>query len=196
MESKNKMYEIQKMSSCVIKIPETDFKEILKKAGENFSEAFVILWLHYEVLFGTYRNGGLNFYKKLPNDFEKYLIKARIFDEEKELYVWREKDSKFSGRLRKDGTGKDEIEFVESKQVMYGKKFERIGNGFTKVSETKGIEYIVPDICFNTHNNLNESGITLVLYSRNYIGYNQIGQAGFVDCRFVKIKAIGGQENE
>lgn len=72
--------------------------------------------------------------------------------------------------------------------------FYDLKNGFVEVSEPRGIKYIVPKE-FLLGEKLTQSDMRLILYTRNYIGYNEIGQAGFIDYRFVKIEARGGEQN-
>lgn len=83
------------------------------------------------------------------------------------------------------------VEYIDADQVMYGSKFE-IKDEFIEVYEKRGIRYIVPKefIGNNLIDDINNNKKRLVLHTRNYIGYNEIGQAGFVDSRFLKISII------
>jgi len=197
-----KMYEVKKISSCVNLIGEIEKEKIIEIISSYFFNASIVFWLDYEVLFGTFESGKLRFYKELSRDFGKYLLKARIFDENKELYLWRNNNLVLKGRLRKDYVGEhkvDEhkveyIDVIDAQQVMFGKNFYDLKNGFVEVSEPRGIKYIVPKE-FLLGEKLTQSDMRLILYTRNYIGYNEIGQAGFIDYRFVKIEARGGEQN-
>jgi len=166
---------------------------IIIKEIEKIQNGYIVCWLDYAVLFGTVQNDEIKFYNSKLPDFNKYLQKLRIFNEKEEIYIWRSGD-KFKFRYREDGVSeKDgkEIEYIDAKQVMRGSKFEDKVN-FIEVSEKRGTRYIIPKefIGNNLINDINNNKKRLILHTRNYIGYSEIGQAGFVDSRFLKISII------
>jgi len=167
---------------------------IIIKEIEKIKNGYIVCWLDYAVLFGTVQNDEIKFYNSKLPDFNKYLQKLRIFNEKEEIYIWRSGD-KFKFRYREDGVSeKDgkEIEYIDAKQVMRGSKFEDEGN-FIEVSEKRGTRYIVPKefIGNNLIDDINNNKKRLILHTRNYIGYNEIGQAGFIDSRFLNISIYG-----
>jgi len=162
---------------------------------EKIQNGYIVCWLDYTVLFGKLQSGEIKFYDNASHDLNKYLQKLRAFNEKEEIYIWRSKD-KFKLRYRKDDISEEEgeeIEYIDAKQIMYGSKFEDKGN-FIEVSENRGIKYMVPKefIGNNTVDDMNRHKKRLVLHTRNYIGYNEIGQAGFVDSRFLDISIYRG----
>ena len=166
---------------------------IIIKEIEKIQNGYIVCWLDYAVLFGTVQNDEIKFYNSKLPDFNKYLQKLRIFNEKEEIYIWRSGD-KFKFRYREDGVSeKDgkEIEYIDAKQVMRGSKFEDKVN-FIEVSEKRGTRYIIPKefIGNNLINDINNNKKRLILHTRNYIGYSEIGQAGFIDSRFLKILVV------
>lgn len=157
---------------------------------KEVDKGYIVCWLDYAVLFGIIQSGEIKFYNNELPDFNKYLQKLRVFNEKKELYIWRS-GNKFKFRYREDGVSDEDgeiVEYIDADQVMYGSKFE-VKDEFIEVSEKRGIRYIVPKefIGNSSIEDLNKNEKRLVLHTRNYIGYNEIGQAGFVDSRFLKI---------
>ncbi|QSZ28050.1 TIGR03984 family CRISPR-associated protein [Aceticella autotrophica] len=158
---------------------------------KEIDKGYIVCWLDYAVLFGIVQNGEIKFYNNESPDFNRYLQKLRIFKENEELYIWRS-GNKFKFRYREDevnGGEGDEVEYIDAKQIMYGSNFED-KDDFIEVSEKRGIRYIVPKEFIGNKSIEELNNKTLVLHTRNYISYNKIGQAGFVDSRFLKISVI------
>lgn len=147
-----KMYEVKKISSCVNLIGEIEKEKIIEIISSYFFNASIVFWLDYEVLFGTFESGKLRFYKELSRDFGKYLLKARIFDENKELYLWRNNNLVLKGRLRKDYVGEhkvDEhkveyIDVIDAQQVMFGKNFYDLKMALSKFLSQEGSNILFP----------------------------------------------------
>ncbi len=159
----------------------------------NFKEkSFVVAYLDYKVLIGTWENVSFCFYNNNTlKENEKYIQKLRVFNKNKELMVWRT-SAGLKGRLRtdKEGTG---TEIVVAKQVLFGTEKEKSYNGnFIGITEGRGTTLILPfgDIKFDNDGKL-VSRICIKTY--NYIGYNALHQATYGDCRFVSF--TDGQNN-
>lgn len=164
----------------------------IQKINE-FDKGYIVCWVDYAVLFGIVQSGEIKFYNNELPDFNKYLQKLRVFNEKRELYIWRSED-KFKFRYREDEVSDKDgetVEYIDAEQVMYGSKFE-VKDEFIEVSEKRGIRYIVPRefIGNNSIEDLNKNEKRLVLHTKNYIGYNEVGQAGFIDSRFLRISVI------
>lgn len=160
---------------------------------KEFDEGYIVCWLDYAVLFGIIKNGEIKFYNNELPDFNKYLQKLRVFNDQSELYIWRSGD-KFKFRYREDGVSNEDgekVEYIDADQVMYGSKFNP-KDEFIEVSEKRGIRYKVPRELIGNYSaeDLDNNKKRLVLHTRNYIGYNEIGQAGFIDSRFLRISVI------
>lgn len=143
-------------------------------------EAFVVAWLDYKVLIGSYKNGVFNFCKGETFDY-KYIQKLRIFDYQKELLIWRS-NGKWHGRVRHDElTGKG-VSAVVAEQVLYGTTATPIDNEqFTEISEKRGTRLNIPFTNIKVDDNHNR----IFIKTHNYIKFNAIHQASYFDCRFV-----------
>jgi len=188
------IYEIKTIRSKVeAKETDNNIEEVIKGI-EKIQNGYIVCWLDYTVLFGTVQSGKIKLYNNELPDFNKYLQKLRVFNEKEELYIWRSGDL-FKFRYREDGVSEEEgkkIEYIDAEQIMHGSRFENKGD-FIEVSEERGIRYIVPEkfIENNLIDDINNNKKRLVLHTRNYIGYNEIGQAGFIDSRFLNISIYG-----
>jgi len=180
------------------------FEELLTKWPDNFIGHFVA-YLDYKVIIGKYESGKFTTYlgEALSPDKKtlesKFIQKLRLFDESRELLLWRKEEGLFVGRLRTDGETENNTEktsVVEAKQVLYGTKSEKAKDSdtFTKIYEDRGTEIFLPfsdvyvDIKENPENRVS-------ICTRNYIAYNEFGQAGYDDCRFVEFIYQGGSKN-
>ena len=86
--------------------------------------------------------------------------------------------------MRIDGEG-DNGYFIEAGQVLWGNPREA-GDNWTLLKESRGTEIYLP------YKLKKPDSKWVKIKTRNYIDYNEIGQAGYVDCRFVDFDE-GGQ---
>lgn len=158
-------------------------EEVEAKFGQDKEETEVkgkvIAYLDYKVLIGRFAENKFIFFSEETFD-PKYLQKLRVFNKEKELYLWRQGENLFAMRLRVDGEG-ERVSVVEARQVLWGTCAEDLGNGWSRISESRGMELILP----LTNLALDDKKNRVKLKTYNYIGYNEIGQAGYIDSRFV-----------
>jgi len=147
---------------------------------------YAVFYLDFGIRFAKWEKGALVFYVQ---DYDaEYLQLARIFDDERELKIWKNND-KFFYRLRTDEPG-DEYCAVEADQILWGTHTEPLAKGWTKLWEERGTELIVP---FEITIPVNQPvpSPRACIRTRDYIGDLGNGQASFVDCRFVALKQIG-----
>ncbi|HOV91197.1 MAG TPA: CRISPR-associated protein Csx19 [Syntrophorhabdaceae bacterium] len=155
----------------------TNIRDLAKNHFTN--TAFAVIYLDYKVLIGTFEGGDFKFYK--GETFEdRYVQRARIFDTDKELHIWRTAEG-LKGRVRVDNEG-EPVTVVDAYQVLFGTKAVPLDNGFTKLTEDRGTELIVPFEPLS----IDDGERRLKLHTRNYVGFNEASQAGYVDCRFVE----------
>ncbi len=173
-----KLYKIKSTSNLVDNITA---QQALGEIEKNFAdkEAYFVAYLDYKVAIGCYKDNKFI----LPDDdgFDpKYIQKIRIFNENQELFIWRNDADSFSGRLRLDDAGERECDVVDAYQVLWGTTatIDESNAGWTKVTEDRGTELVLPF-------ELNKDNLPVKLRTRNYIDYNDAHQAGYVDCRFV-----------
>ncbi len=76
----------------------------------------------------------------------------------------------------------EEIKYIEAQQILWGTQYTKIG-GFVEAKEDRGVCLTIP-----FEEEVKNGKRFFVLTTRNYIDYNEIGQAGFIDTRFVKIE--------
>lgn len=138
---------------------------------------FAICWLWHEILFGRIENGTLIFPGGATPNLDRDLREIRLFNEDRELYLYRTEKG-FRYRRRIDGAG-EPAEYIETRQVLWGTKGDPQGD-WTALSEKRGICLTVP---------IQAPGVDercrVALVTRNYITESDSGQAGITDCRFV-----------
>lgn len=116
-----------------------------------------VLWMHYGVL----ADATSKFESK--NYDLKFLVRLRVFDANEEWHIWRTAAG-LMGRHRNDEAvenGLEEQPFVDTDMKVRGVIAKQMPN--SNDSETWYVK------------------------TRNYIDYNEIGQAGYVDSRFLII---------
>jgi CRISPR-associated protein (TIGR03984 family) len=150
------------------------------RRGVGGEVSFVVAYLDYKVLIGKYSNGSFSFYNNESIE-PKYVQRLRIFNKNEELLLWRS-EGVLKGRYRKDNDG-DKIDVVDNNQVIFGTKAEEI-NSYTKLTEERGTEIIIPfkDVILD----VNKKEDRIKIKTRNYIGFNEIYQATYIDSRFIE----------
>jgi len=153
--------------------------------------SFIVAYLDYKVLIGTYENDDYNFYENEAIE-AKYIQRLRVFNESKELHLWRTSEG-LKGRLRMDSE-ENGSEVVDAYQVLFGTRSEPSGN-YTKISEERGTELFLPfhDLEIDVKK---EKRIRIAVKTRNYIDYNNVFQATYIDCRFMGFHLWNIQKNE
>lgn len=158
-----------------------DFSNIKSRIKEVFNEdmAYILLKERNEVSVGLYKNKDFIFKNEVLKNQDLF-IDMRIFNKEKELYIWKSKDH-FKNRFRIDNEGK-EYDFYDEELLFWGNKFKVKGN-FMELEEEKIKKYYIP-INKNVTNNDEKK-----LLVRNYIGCNkEDGMAIIEDFRLIDIK--------
>jgi len=162
-----------------------DDNSLMLLAKEKFGrEGFCVLYLDYKVLIGRYDGERFLFYQ---NEIFKsrFIQKMRLFNNNKELYLWRKNRAGFGWRLRVDDSG-EETDIVDAMQVLWGTKSEQKGN-FNEIFEERGTKIILPFKGLEVNN----QDKRVFLWTRNYVSYetnSDYKQAGYADCRFVGFK--------
>lgn len=158
-------------------------------------KSYVVAYLDYKVLIGTFDTTGFHFYdgKTFINTFKpEYIQKLRIFNKTQEIFIWRSSEG-LKGRLRIDETG-DTAEVVDACQVLFGTKAEPLDGGFTKITENRGTELTLPFSNLSINEDYKRNRV--FIKTRNYIGYNEVNQATYIDCRFVGFSMWDDQRNK
>lgn len=163
-------------------LPLISAAQLVDLLGKHFSvNGYCVAYLDNQVLIGRFEEQQLLFYDGAQID-PRFLQRLRMFSDEQELLLWRTGQG-FRWRKRIDGLENEGsmVEAVEAEQILWGTKSEALTRGWTRLFEGRGMELILP---------MDSAEVTPVnrvkLTTRNYIGYNALGQAGYIDCRFVR----------
>lgn len=181
MEIKNNRPHLRAIKSTITPVHPVhtdDLRSLV--SGKISGNAFVVAYLDYKVIIGKCADNTFQFYNN--EEFEsKYIQRLRVFNETQEFLAWRTRDG-FMGRYREDGKG-DEVRVVDAHQVLFGTRAEKLPGGYTRISEARGTELILP---FAEIGAVDEGKRRVFIRTRNYIGYTETGQATYEDCRFVE----------
>lgn len=178
-----------------------DWETIKSYIQEQFNgiSAGTFVIMHHGICMGSYVNGDFIMPRKLPLEPE-YLRSIRVFDPERECYLWRSSMDE-PGLFRLRFIHDDEIlendrepHIVLARQLLWGTSLETSPDEeeWAVLKENRGIELLIhrsllpPSAELSTENRL-------WLITHNYIDYTPLGQAGYVDCRFVGIKDERGR---
>ena len=165
-----------------------ELASFIAAAAEETRKGYAVCWQHQSVTIGKILDGSLSFFTSEQPLYSRHLIRMRLFNEISEYHIWKT-GAQFNYRKRCDGEG-DEVEYVAAIQPLWGTQIKTnlTQPNWSCIIERRGIELIVPfsEISFKGDNRLS-------IVTRNYIGYNDIGQAGYIDSRFVKFDASGGE---
>jgi CRISPR-associated protein (TIGR03984 family) len=182
------MYEAIKIKSEVTPITQLNSWSDLTNAFKG-KEAKAVVWYFDKIEFHQLLSNGKWDREPRP-DLDEELVRVRIFNSLKEVHVWRSK-GKLKGRLRidDDKAEKKDAEYVKAEQIMNGTPPYHLHESgkFLIAEEASGIHYELP---FKNLIKKVDSKKRITLVTRNYIGYNELGQAGYVDSRFEKIEII------
>lgn len=119
------------------------------------------------------------------SDFqENKLTEIRAFDEDKELHVIKVNNADWRGRIRRDKSGGDSIEYIDEFQLIWGSN-KRDRNGYSLMREDRGVEIEIP-----IRVKSNEKAFIVV---RNYLS-DKVFE--FCDFRLVRICAKGVKKYE
>ena len=141
---------------------------------ELFSNAKAVAWYFDKIVFYSIVNSVW-----VDQKVElKYLVRLRLFNKDKELHVWRS-NRILKARIRVDNDGPDVL-CVDAMPVLNGTHFISQPTGI-EATEEKGTRYFLPypELKIPVHSE------RIRLLTRNYIGWDEIEQAGYIDSRFL-----------
>ena len=177
------MSELKKIKPLEFQTSEGIASYIEKYVKEG--ELIVITTSH--VWLGIWKDGKATFHPKAEDPLNPdSLLNFRVFNADKELYMWRKGIKRFEGRIRIDSEGSS-TEVIEVEHVLWGTKSDRLEGKWTKISEDRGTEIILPyEFSLHQKTEMNRKR-RVKLITRYYIDYIESIQAGYVDSRFTKI---------
>lgn len=170
----------------------------IAKILKDFKSGLAACWLHQKILIGTIEDDRIFFEQQELPDYIRDMVRIRIFNIDKEWHIWQSAAG-FQARLREETmtgeqTNDDDTPFVDAEVILWGTRSKDLGNGFQEVREDRGTALSLPSSL-----GLIEKGEPykrFVVTTRNYIDYNEIGQAGYVDSRFVDIQLKNFNDDE
>ena len=146
-------------------------------------EAMAFLWMANTAVWGKWTGENLDFFN-IDRWSPKYLVELRVFSEDAEIRFVRSGDTlRFRCISLAKEAGKD---YVDSLAPFYGEAQEKDGHLIVADEARKlSMEIPVPH---------DGNSKTYGLATRNYIGQNEIGQAGYVDSRFMGVVSVDGRK--
>ncbi len=181
-EKENGLELIERSSTCAFPFkskPDESPEDVLI---ENIKEkSLAVVWLDYKVLIGTWDGKDFQFYN--DETFEnKYLQRMRVFNKDREMLIYRAGNG-FKGRLRIDDKDGKDTEIIVATQVLFGtKKGKKCNDSYTEITEERGTSLVLPFGGLN----VDDKKKRIFIKTHNYIDYNAVNQATYVDCRFVE----------
>jgi len=197
-EEENKMGPINGLEMLEIKTEATTVSAIsnlneINKYIKSYS--YVVAYLDYKVLIGSYSSGSFNFpVDKL--DELKYIQRMRIFNKNEELLIWRS-NGEWKGRYRKDDINGKGTNVVDNNQVLFGTRYPDEKHppleNLTIITEDRGTEIKLPFKVESLDEKKNKKN-RVKIKTRNYIDFNETHQATYVDSRFIEFTF--GEKND
>jgi hypothetical protein len=162
-------YTLRSAQTESVHYPFTSLEDITTELGSGY----IVLWQYHSIFVGKVEHGLVRWLStkgEQPENEQKHIVRLRAFNEDREYHIWRS-DDRLEGRLREDKViGRSNMETeaiptVDTCMVLRGV----VGELLASSREFENME-------------------KLHIQTRNYVGYNDIGQAGYEDSRFVSIK--------
>lgn len=148
--------ECKDILDSAISVPSAGLRTWLAGEGKKslFARATLLAFAYDGVIWGAMMDGVLNIANDVapegpsPPLRDETLLEARLFNETAELHIWRDGDNSWQGRvIRPAKADEDETykEYLDDAQILWGDHAERIGTGFTLMSDgIQGLKHIVP----------------------------------------------------
>ena len=163
------------------------WQELLTVLAEALPEGgLVTAWLPQQVLWGLYDGKGFTFAK--ASSLTENVLEMRVFSKEAEVYARNRGDNTYLVRICHDypagaaaaGAEGMETEYVDSLSRLWGEN-AGVADGYAVLQDAdRKIQMKIP-VDDGSHKYYG-------LVTRNYIGYTENNQAGYVDSRYVAIE--------
>lgn len=162
------------------------WQELLALLAEALPEGgLVMAWLPQQVLWGRYDGKGFTFAK--ASSLTENVLEMRVFSKEAEVYARNRGDNTYLVRICHDypagaaaaGAEGMETEYVDSLSRLWGEN-AGVADGYAVLQDKdRKIRLEIP---------VDANHCKYGLVTRNYIGYTENNQAGYVDSRYVAIE--------
>lgn len=130
--------------------------------ASDLQNGYIVLWQYHGVFVGIISNGNIT-WQKIPEADDKHIERIRAFNESKEYHFWRS-NGILKGRLRVDEDSGETL-CVDTAMLLRSVVANQLKLLDAELAASNNIQ----------------------IKTRNYIDYNETGQAGYVDSRFLKI---------
>ncbi|MBD3377440.1 TIGR03984 family CRISPR-associated protein [candidate division KSB1 bacterium] len=200
--------KLNELSEPVFNVPVSSWTDIKTFAGSTAHLA--VFYFDYGIFFSLWDGSKFHFAdsgQDVMTDHFKYLQLAHIFNETREVKIWRDGKGKHFFRIREDtndGNNTNGIDAVMANQNLWGTKtcsysektisrtVEISKHKFDKkiywttLTEDRGVELVVP-LREKFEIPDNNDKIRLAIQTYHYIDYLPNGLATYADSRFVDI---------
>ena len=151
---------------------EYDINSIRNRMISEFKDAFIILKEKNKVSIGKIENEVIDFLNEELNEIDMFLD-IRIFNKEKELYIWKDKD-KIKGRIIIDNNYEyfDETVLIFGENIIFNKSCNEI---ILHGSNSK--EFKLPYL-----KEIDENSKHIYLKIRNYLNKNSEDGLPYIKC--------------
>ncbi len=149
----------------------------------------IVAWLFHDIVFGTITDGAIRIRNRRgvmdPKAIDRYLERARLFNDNREIYLFRGKNNVMQGRIREDFVVPEEghtqrVHVKEVEMLLLGRHEEFVDQDWVRLSSQRGSIFIIPMQWSKG------SRDRIVVHMRYYMGYvNHL--ASIVDQRIVRI---------
>lgn len=159
-------------------VPSEKIKDEIRYFSKN---KIIYILAHFvdQVQLGWIYDGEIQFYKHHPFQ-EKYLLEARIFHEDGELYLWKN-GSSFHARKRLDYKEHGNSQCYDMNYAIWGRKKATDKKWIMLEEKERGLKVFVPSIRQIENN-------SKIFYKvRNYYSYDEDGMIQFADARLCSL---------
>ncbi len=187
--SESKM--LKQVSTHVVQVPPSSLESEhpLMEMARSFDQGFIVAWLFHDLVFGTITDGEIQVRSRSglmdSKTLDHYLERARLFNQDKECYLFRGQNQVIQGRIREDG---DEINspnvtkttVKDVQAILLGRRQASLEDPWVRVGSGRGADFVVPAQWVGTHSK------RTVVHMRYYLGYVH-HLATIVDQRIVQM---------
>lgn len=156
---------------------------------QHVKQGFVVAWLFHDIVFGTIVDGLIRIRSRKGimdmMSISRYLERARLFNDDKEIYLFRGKDNVIQGRIREDfekpeGIHTERVYVKDVEMLLLGRREEFVDQEWVQLSSQRGSAFIIPSQWTTGHRH------RIVVHMRYYMSYvNHL--TTIVDQRIVRI---------
>jgi CRISPR-associated protein (TIGR03984 family) len=161
----------------------------INEMTHNMKQGFVVVWLFHDIAFGTIINGLIRIRRRQGimdlMSISRYFERARLFNDNKEIYLFRGKDNVIQGRIREDFENPEGLDtqcvYVKDVELLLRGRHETfVDHDWVEVSSQRGSAFMIPSQWTKGHRD------HIVVSMRYYMSYvNHL--ATIVDQRIVRI---------